>query len=119
MSKLNIYQEQQILTSSPQQLVVLMYNKAIIELKRALECTSWEERKPHLQKTQDIFFQLMAGCVTDLELGKNFYLLYDFYVRYLMVGELRKDEERIHKTLSFLQDIRDTWKEAIVKAKIS
>lgn len=119
MNKLSIYQEQQILTSSSHQLVLLLYNRAILELKKALDIESWDERKPHLQKAQDILFQLMAGCVTEMELGKNFYSLYDFYARYLAVSQIRKDIERIYKTLSFLEEIRDTWKEAMEKAKVS
>jgi flagellar biosynthetic protein FliS len=116
MNKANVYQAQQILTSPPQKLVTFLYNRAILELKAAKAKPKWEERNSHLKMVTEIFLQLMRGCDRRMELGENLYRLYDFYMRYLLVGQIRKEEERIDQTLKFLEEIRDVWEEARLKA---
>lgn len=117
MNPLDIYREQQILTSSAPQLVLMQYNRTILELTKALKIENWADRAPHFRKTTDILLNLMNGCVMETELGPKFYQLYEFHIKHLTTAQIRKDDSMVQYTLNFLVEIRDAWEEAMKKAK--
>ena len=77
----NAYKQQQILTSSPEELTLMLYNGAIrfvAESVQGLERGDLEKANGTNIKAQAIIRELMATLDMQYEVSKNFYHLYDY-----------------------------------------
>lgn len=116
------YENQQIETASPEQLLLMLYDGAIRFLNEALRAMreeDWETYNAKLIKAQNIVSELMASLDVKLagELGQNLFKLYDYIHYRLVQANMKKDEAMVNEALMHLKDLRVTWGEAVVIAK--
>lgn len=114
------YREVQILTASPERLVLLLYEGAIRfleEARAALDGGDLAKAHERLTRTQDILTELITGLDFSYEVSSNLYRLYDFFRRRLVEANVRKDPGAVQEVLRFLKELRDTWREAVVSRK--
>ena len=116
------YENQQIETASPEQLLLMLYDGAIRflnEALRAMRDEDWETYNAKLIKTQNIVSELMASLDMKLagELGQNLFKLYDYLHYRLVQANMKKDVDMVDEVLKHLKDLRVTWAEAIILAK--
>jgi flagellar protein FliS len=109
--------ESAVLSASPHQLVVMLFDGAYSALVRArlfLEQGNIPAKGEALSKAINIIDNgLKAGLnmEVDSELPANLAALYDYMVRRLLHANLRNDVEAIVEVEGLLNNIADAWKQ--------
>jgi flagellar secretion chaperone FliS len=122
------YQVQSILTASPGQLVLMLYDGALRFLAQAhvaLENTDSKDLHRievihcNLRKAQNIIVELQG--VLDHEVGgevaNNLDRLYDYFNRRLFEANLKKEVAPVVEVERLLQELRDAWAELLHRAE--
>ena len=119
---MNPYLKNQIETSSPEQILILLYDGAIKFLNQAkigIQNKDIELTHNNLIKAQNIISELRDTL--DMEIGgklaNNLYALYNYFNRRLVQANLKKEIEPVDEVLEHLRGLRDTWKQAIIKKR--
>lgn len=113
------YQSTRVDTSSPEQLVLLLYNEAYKTAKlglMALEAQRPDEANTRLGKVQAIMAELIAALDFDQPIAQNLYQLYEYINYQLIQANVRKAKEPVEQVLPLLKDLRDTWAQAVRQA---
>ncbi len=117
------YQTQSILTASPGQLVLLMYDGALRFMAQARAGFALPDDNPRrietihtaLLRAQAILSELRANL--DMEAGgdiaANLDRLYDYHLRRLFECNLRKDEAPLIEVETLVRTLRDAWAEML------
>ena len=120
MQSANAYKAQQVMTASPEQLTLMLYNGAIRfvgEAMLALDEGDLEKSHNANLRAQDIVREFMCTLKMDLEVSKGFYALYDYIEFRLVQANIKKDKDMLEEAKGLLTDMRDTWAEAMKLAK--
>ncbi|EEG76536.1 flagellar export chaperone FliS [Dethiobacter alkaliphilus] len=111
------YKQNQVETSSPQQLIIMLYNGAIKFLKLAqmgITEQSIEKAHTNIIKTQDIINELMASLdMNQGEVASHLYSLYDYMNSRLLEANLKKDTQILSEVENMLTELRDSWVQAL------
>lgn len=110
------YQENSVLTASPGDLTLMLYNGCLKFLnlaKKAIEEKNITEKNTNLQKAQNIINELMVTLNMDIEISKQMMALYDFVRTKLIEANVKNDLASLEEAESIMTDFRDTWKEVI------
>jgi len=111
------YRETEVMTSSPQKLVILLYEEAIKCLDLAiLKIKTGEtgEGTKLLLKTQKIVAELIYSLNMDAgEISLRLYTLYEYIYRRLIEANMRKDCQIIEEVLSLLKPLKEAWIKAV------
>ncbi len=115
------YTQSAILTSSPEKLIQMLYERAVEMINMAIsKAENTEMRNSYLVRAEEIVFYL--NSILDMEKGgeisKNLRALYDFIYRQLVDGNINVDIEKLKLTRDLLQELLDTWKEAYKRTEI-
>lgn len=111
------YQEMEIKTSSPEKLILLLYDEAIKCLNQAktkVESKDIEGSNRLLLKTQKIIRELM--CSLNLEVGEIsicLFNLYEYIYQRLIQANIEKNPQIIEEVLSLLKPLREAWIKAM------
>ncbi len=117
------YRANSILTSSPGQLVLLLFDAALNSLaiaRKACDESVTDPRKlevvhSQLVKAQKIIAELQGTL--NLEAGGEFartmYRLYDYYDRRLLEANLKKQSAPIAEVERLLGEVRNAWSEML------
>ena len=116
------YQAQSVLTASPGQLILMLYDGALRNLGHARDALESPEETPrrierintHLLKAQDILTELKS-CL-NFEAGDhatNLDRLYDYYLRRLFEANLKKTVKPVIEVEELLRHLRDGWAEML------
>ena len=122
----NQYRQNQVLTATPQQLVLMLYDRALRDLRLTLEAIEQKdvsEANKLLQHVEDILGELLLSLDIDLpasaggsiavDLGR----LYDYYILRCREANMAKDQGIVQELIKHIGDLRETWAEAMRKAK--
>jgi flagellar protein FliS len=110
------YQENSVLTASPGDLTLMLYNGCLKFLnlaKKAIEEKNITEKNTNLQKAQNIINELMVTLNMDIEISKQMMALYDFVRIKLIEANVKNDLAALEEAESIMIEFRDTWKEVI------
>lgn len=112
------YQTNGIMTATPGELTLMLYNGAIkfcnITIE-ALENNNLQKANESNQRVQDIITELQATLDTKYEIGKQMDQLYNFILELLVEGNIHKDRQKIVDAQELIREFRDMWKEVIKK----
>lgn len=113
------YRSNAILTASPGQLVLMLYDGALKSLALAQEAFKQPDSdfrrieliNQHLLKAQAIITELQAGLNMDAggDFAKTMHRLYDYHNRRLLEANLRKQIEPVVEVERLLRELRDAW----------
>ncbi len=109
------YRETQVLSASPGELVVLLYDglvRFIESGRQSIARGETEAAHKALTRAQDIVFELMATLNMEVELSRKLYALYSFWVERLIEANLRKDATLVEPILEMAKSLRDAWSQA-------
>ena len=111
------YLKTRVLTASPGELVVMLYDALFQRIRHAklcLEDQNWAKTGEVLRGAQDILTELTASLRPEHapELAKNLFELYSFSKRKLIEGFGKKDPVLLDEVITVLQPLRDAWAEA-------
>jgi flagellar secretion chaperone FliS len=117
------YQAQSILTASPGQLVLLMFDGALRFMAQARAAFAEPEDTPRrlekintaLLRAQAILGELRSNLdfTSGGEVAVNLDRLYDYYLRRLFECNLRKSEIPLIEVEGLVRELRDGWAEMI------
>lgn len=114
------YRQSQILTTPPEELVIMLYDGAIRfirKAKNAIEQKDIEQVHNNLVRAEEIISELMSNLDMRIEVSSNLYSLYDYIYNRLTEANLQKDPAILDEVLALIQDLRDTWDQAIKIAR--
>lgn len=115
------YSNSKILTASPAELTLMLYEGAIKFCNIAImgiEQKDIEKAHNNIMKTQRIIEEFKITLNHDYPVAQDFEAVYDYMLRRLVEANLRKDKEILEEVLKHLRTMRDTWKEVMRKAKV-
>ena len=118
------YLRMKIQTAPPMELIIIMYDGAILFLKRAL--VNYELRKRHLydenlQKGKKVIKELQLSLDLSVKpISGQLFSLYDYMMRELTDALCNRQENRIKikKVLEMMQSLRETWCQVKEKAPV-
>ena len=114
------YRRQQILTATPEQLTLMLYNgalKFINEGIKAMHEKDYEESNNKFIRVQNILSELQATLKMEYEISTNLNALYDYAKRCLVEGNMNDNVNKIEEAKEIITEIRNAWHEAMKLAK--
>lgn len=118
----NAYKQQQIMTASPEELTLMLYNGAIrfvTESIQAIEQKNLEKAHNANIRAQNIVNELMITTDTSYEISKNWLLLEEYILHCLVQGNIKKDTEQLEQAKKMLTEFRDTWVQAMKQVRLT
>ena len=111
------YQSNSVLTASPEQLVVMLYDGALRFSRRALMAWDNGDRGAVTQAIGRVTAIINELNVTlDMEVGgeiaENLRSLYVFMARYLTEAVVENDPEKVRRVMGMLLELREAFAEA-------
>lgn len=110
------YQKNSVLTATPGELTLMLYNgciKFIKQGKLAIENKDLESKNKHLQKAQNIIRELMVTLDQKQPVSKSMLQMYDYMNRRLIEANIKNDAAILDEVEGFVAEFRDTWKQVI------
>ncbi|WP_313804910.1 flagellar export chaperone FliS [Cytobacillus sp.] len=111
------YQQNSVLTASPGELTLMLYNgclKFLNQAKKAVQEKNIEAKHTNLSKAQNIISELMVTLNFDYDISNDMRRLYDYMNRRLIEANIKNDTEIISEVEELVTEFRDTWKEALI-----
>ncbi|WP_341202107.1 flagellar export chaperone FliS [Planomicrobium okeanokoites] len=114
------YQQNSVITASPQELTLMLYNgclKFIKLAKRAMEEGKIEEKNTNLLKAQAIIQEFQITLDRDIEISEGLAQLYEYINFRLIEANMKNDLAILEEAEAQVKELRDTWKEAMALVK--
>jgi len=117
----NAYKNSKIQTASPAELTLMLYDGAVKFCNIALmgiEKNDYEKVSVNLIKAQKIIMEFRSTLDFKYPVAKDFDLVYDYIYRRLVEANVKKEAEIIEDALTYIKEMRDTWKEVMRLNKV-
>ncbi|TYP86304.1 flagellar export chaperone FliS [Blastococcus xanthinilyticus] len=105
-----------VATASPQQVLVMLYDRLTLDLERAQLAVAEGNRaraNEELQHAQAIVLELLSSLQVDLwEGGPRLAALYNWLLNELVQANLKFDTNRIASCRAVVEPLRDAWRQA-------
>ena len=116
----SVYKDNKILTATPAELTLMLYEGAIkfcnIALM-AIEKQDIEKANNNIIKAENIITELRATLDFRYPVAVQFEMVYDYIYRRLIEANLKKDKDILEEALGYIREMRDTWKEVMKAAR--
>lgn len=116
----NQYKENNIKTSSPENLTLMLYEgalKFINQGKLFIEEKNIARANETIQRAQDIIQELNITLDMKYEVSHNLRGMYTYILERLVDANIQKDTSILNEVGDMVRELRDTWKEAMLVAK--
>lgn len=110
------YQRNKILTASPAEITLMLYEGAIKFCNiaiMAIEQNDMEKAHINITKTQRIIEEFRNTLDRKYEVAKEFDKIYVYVLQRLFEANIKKDKEILEEVNTHLRSLRDTWKEVM------
>lgn len=114
------YANNRILTASPAELTLMLYEGAIKFCNiaiMAIENKDIEKAHTNIMKAQRIIEEFQLTLDFKYEIANDFNNVYNYLMKRLREANLTKDKEILEEVNTHLRVMRDTWKEVMKLAK--
>lgn len=114
------YANNKILTASPAEVTLMLYEGAIKFCNIAIiAIDNGEMEKAHvnIKKTQRIIEEFRNTLDHKYEVAKDFDKIYVYLLQRLVEANIKKDKEILEEVNMHLRSVRDTWKEVMKRCK--
>lgn len=115
------YSNNKILTASPAELTLMLYEGAIKFCNIAIigiEQGNVQKAHDNIMKTQRIIEEFQITLNRDYPVSKDFDAVYSYLLRRLREANTTKKIAVLEEVLRHLRTMRDTWKEVMRKSNI-
>jgi flagellar protein FliS len=112
------YNKSKVLTASPAELTLMLYDGAIKFANIAIvaiEKNDIEKAHNNIMKTERIIIEFQSTLDHKYPVSKDFDAVYTYLIQRLRDANLKKDPEILEEVLKHLRTMRDAWKEVMVK----
>ncbi len=110
------YQSNSVQTASPQKLLVMLYDRLVLDLKRAEEAArtgDHEEASRQLQHAQDIVVELRSTLRIDVWAGgERLAAIYDYLQVSLVKANVSRDPDLTATCQTLVAPLAEAWREA-------
>ncbi|OMD81378.1 flagellar export chaperone FliS [Paenibacillus odorifer] len=109
------YRKSSVQTSTPAQLVIMLYDGAIRFVRTAIDGLTkkdFEKTNLNFGKAQTIMSELMSTLDHSYEVSKNLFSLYEYTNHLLIEANIRKSPEKAEEAIGYLTELRETWLQA-------
>ncbi len=116
----NVYKQQQIMTASPEELTLMLYNGAIRFVTESIQAIGQKDiERAHKKnmRAQDIVRELMSSTDTQYEISHDWLRLEEYILYRLVQGNIQKDVAQLEEAKKLLTEFRDTWVEVIKQVR--
>jgi flagellar protein FliS len=113
-SQANVYREREVLTASPEKLVVITFDHVLVNLRRArvaIEANNIERRVQALSKAREGVMELLMSVDTERggPIADSLLSLYSFAVRELFEVGRTKDLKKLDAVLNVMANLREAF----------
>jgi flagellar secretion chaperone FliS len=107
------YRDSAVLTASPEQLVVMLYDGAVRFLRQAevaMKEGAWLHSFEKLSRGEAIIDELLATLNMDVgEMSERLQAIYVFLKKTLIEGRIQRNPEKIGQVVALLVSLREAW----------
>lgn len=121
-NKANQYKAMSIKTANPGQILIMLYEAAIQNLKKAIACIDQNDiagKGMHIGKTHDIINEL--NCTLNHEVGgsvtKELERLYNYMSSQLLKANMENDKAKIEEVRKLLDKLLEGWRGAVAEVQ--
>ena len=110
------YNNSKILTASPAELTLMLYDGAIKFCNiaiMAIEKNDVMKAHTYIVKTENIIEEFQATLNHKYPVAKDFDNVYKYIYNRLIEANVQKDKDILEEVLVHLRTLRDTWKEVM------
>ena len=110
------YNNSKVLTASPAELTLMLYDVAIKFTNiaiMAIEKKDVEKAHNNIVKVEKIINEFRATLDSKYEVSKDFDRVYVYMLQRLLEGNIKKDPEILEEVNTHLRSMRDTWKQVM------
>lgn len=110
------YNNSKILTASPAELTLMLYDGAIMFCNiaiMAIEKNDVMKAHTYIVKTENIIEEFQATLNHKYPVAKDFDNVYKYIYNRLIEANVKKDKDILEEVLVHLRTLRDTWKEVM------
>lgn len=114
------YQNNKIMTASPAELTLMLYEGAIKFCNIAImgiEQNDVQKAHTNITKVEAIIEEFRSTLDFKYPVAKDFDEVYKYLYDRLVQANLKKDKEIMEEVLKHLRTMRDTWKEVMKQGK--
>ena len=114
------YAKNKILTASPAELTLMLYEGAIKFCNiaiAAIEEKDIEKAHNNITKLENIIAEFLSTLDHKYPVAQDFENVYNYLMERLLEANLKKDKEILEEVLTHLRTMRDTWKEVMEQNK--
>jgi flagellar secretion chaperone FliS len=115
--KYQAYQQNSVLTASPGELTLMLYNgclKFINLAQKAILDKNIEVKHNNITKAQNIISELILTLNYDYGISNEMKRLYDYILRRLVEANIKNDFQILKEVEEMVTEFRDLWKEVLV-----
>lgn len=117
----NTYKRQQIMSASPEELTLMLYNGAIrfvTESMLAIEKKDIKKAHSANIRAQNIVREFMVTMDMKQEISKSWLLIDEYILHCLVQGNIKKDLVPLEEAKRLLVEFRDTWFKAMKQVRV-
>ena len=114
------YKRQQVLTATPEQLTLMLYNGCLKFIGEGIEAVSakkYETANTSLQKAQRIISEFRLTLNMEYEISHQLFPLYNYVYDRLVEGNIKSDVAPLEEARGIITELRDAWVGAMKKAR--
>ncbi len=114
------YQNNKIMTASPAQLTLMLYDGAIKFCNKAIMAVEEGDiQKAHdnIKKVERIIEEFRATLNFKYQVANDFEKVYKYLNERLIEANIHKDKEILEEVLKHLRTMRETWEEVMKRAR--
>jgi flagellar secretion chaperone FliS len=120
--QLQAYKENQITTTDPGTVLLLLYQGAIDALNRAaafMAAGNMADKGKQILKANDIINQFIASLDFEVggELAHNLAALYSFMLQQILIANANNDSKPLTTVVSLLSTLKTSWDEAVASQR--
>lgn len=113
---LNAYQREAVMSASPARLLVMLFDRLLLDLARAetaQQSESWEVARENLLHAQEIIGELTGSLNMDTWDGaQNLLGIYNYTGTALMNANIYRNVELTRECITILEPLRQSWHDA-------
>lgn len=110
------YRNSQVMTASPAELTLMLYDGAIkfVNIAHdAIEKGEIEKANTNIQKASNIIEELQSTLNRKYAIAEDFDNVYKYIRDRLLWANMRKDNDILQEAKDAIEQMRDTWKEVM------
>ena len=123
-SQANVYREREVLTASPEKLVVITFDHILVNLRRArvaIETGNIERRVQALSKAREGVMELLTSVDVDRggAVANNLLALYSFALREMLEIGRTRDVAKLDAVVAVIANLRDAFATIAADPKVA